>query len=163
MSFVTMKDGIVDGFFIRPLMQALKIGLTPIIHGDLVFDLIRGVSVISADQLAFKLGTAFRRARVLFGCDVDGVFTEDPRKSGSARIIPTVDRSNARQVLRQLKKGFSTDTTGGMYGKVLQALKLAKQGCPCFIFNLKRNGLLASSLAGKPSSGTSFPPWKMHH
>ena len=161
MSFLTTRDGHIQGLFVRPLREALKLGLTPVVHGDLAFDIVKGISVVSADQLASRLGNAFRGARVLFGCDVDGVFTSDPKNSGHTRMIRTVDQSNARQVLRSLRKATMRDTTGGMYNKVKEALKLAKSGRHCYIFNLRKPGLMTEALAGKLSSGTTFPAWKL--
>ena len=161
MSFLTTKGGRIHGLFVQPLRQALKLGLTPLIHGDLAFDLVKGISVVSADQLASRLGIAFRGARVLLGCDVDGVFTRDPKDMGQTRMIRTVDQSNARQVLRSLRKATMRDTTGGMYNKVKEALKLAKSGRHCYIFNLRKPGLMTEALAGKLSSGTTFPAWKL--
>ncbi len=160
MSFLTMKNGRIHRLFIEPLREALKIGLTPLIHGDIAFDIIKGVSVVSADQMASSLGMAFEDARVLFGCDVDGVFTSDPKGSSQTRIIRRIDQSNARQVLRRLSKGITRDATGGMYNKVKEALKSAKSGRPCCIFNLRTEGLLAEALAGKIRNCTTFPSWK---
>ncbi len=163
MSFLTAKNGRIDDFFIEPLERALNIGLTPLIHGDLAFDSAKGVSVISADQLASYLGITFSGARVLFGCDVDGVFTKDPRNSSVSYLVKTVDRSNARQVVRHLKNGISRDATGGMYNKVKEAVRLAKHGRPCCIFNLKKSGLLGKALAGRLNLGTTFLPWELGH
>jgi isopentenyl phosphate kinase len=158
MSFLTMKNGRIDELFIEPLNRALKIGLIPLIHGDLAFDSTRGVSVISADQLASHLGLALNGARVLFGCDVDGVFMDRPSPN-KPRLIKTVDRPNARQVVWNLKSSSSEDATGGMYNKVTEALKLARHGRRCYIFNLKKEGFLAKALSGTLSVGTFFRPW----
>jgi len=159
MSFMTMKVGRVEGFFIEPVRRAIRIGLIPVIHGDLAFDSKKGVSVISADQLASRIGTEISGSRVLFGCDVDGVFKEYTKSSGPRETINVVDKNNARQVLTSLRKSAGKDVTGGMYGKVREALTLARRGRASFIFNLKKEGMLAEALAGNFESGTSFPPW----
>jgi len=159
MSFMTMKVGRVEGFFIEPVRRAIRIGLIPVIHGDLAFDSKKGVSVISADQLASRIGTEISGSRVLFGCDVDGVFKEYTKSSGPKETINVVDKNNARQVLTSLRKSAGKDVTGGMYGKVREALTLARRGRASFIFNLKKEGMLAEALAGNFESGTSFPPW----
>jgi isopentenyl phosphate kinase len=159
MSFLTMKAGRVEDLFIEPVRRAIKVGLIPVIHGDIAFDSKKGVSVISADQLASRIGTEFNGSRVLFGCDVDGVFKENTWSSGPRETINVVDRNNARQVLKSLRKSAEKDVTGGMYGKVREALTLARRGRASFIFNLKKKGMLAKALAGNLESGTSFPPW----
>ena len=160
MSFLTMKGGRVDRLFTDPLIRAVKHGLTPIIHGDLAFDSQLGISVISADQLASKLSGVFKGARVLFGCDEDGVFPRNPRKHDPGRIIHKIDRTNSAQVLQRLDASRSSDATGGMYGKVTEAIDIARKGGIGFIFNLKKRGMLTQALNGNYSSGTLFPPWK---
>ena len=160
MSFLTTKGGRVDRLFIAPLIYAIKHGLTPIIHGDLAFDSTMGMSVISADQLASKLGAEFRDSRVLFGCDEDGVFTRDPLKHETASIIPRIDENNSAKVLGLLRHSHSADATGGMYGKVTEAINLARKGHTAFIFNLRKRGYLTQALNGDYSSGSLFPPRK---
>ncbi len=156
MSFVTLRNGRIDDFFIEPILRALNAGLTPVIHGDLAFDSKKGISVISADRLASRLGTQFKGSRVLFGCNVDGVLN-DASGSGARETIKVVDRNNSRQVLIMLRKTIGRDVSGGMYGKVMEALALAKAGRSSFIFNLRKKGVLSRVLAGDFQSGTSFP------
>ncbi len=67
MSFLTLRNGRIDDLFIEPLLRALRSGLIPVIHGDLAFDSSKGVSVISADRLASRLGIEFKGSRVFFG------------------------------------------------------------------------------------------------
>ena len=159
MSFLTMRNGRIDNLFIEPLIRAIEVGMIPIIHGDLAFDSKRGVSVISADQLASRLGRELKAACVLFGCDVDGVFKDDPKSARQSERISIVDKNNARQILTRLRKDASRDVTGGIYGKVREALALSRKGHTCFIFNLRKKGLLTEALAGNFGSGTVFPPW----
>ncbi len=156
MSFVTLRNGRINDFFIEPILRALSAGLTPLIHGDLAFDSSKGISVISADRLASRLGSQFKGSRVLFGCNVDGVL-KDAMASGARETIRVVDSNNARQVLTTLRKTIGRDVSGGMYGKVMEALALAKVGRSSFIFNLRKKGVLSKVLAGDLQSGTFFP------
>ncbi len=79
--------------------------------------------------------------------------------SSKAELIVEVNRSNYIRVLKGLKP-TSDDVTGGMRGKVLQALRLAKHGCESYIFNLTESGNLGSLLRGSSSIGTRFVPWR---
>src|SRR5213594_767451 len=56
MSFLTLRRGEVAESFLAPIKKALRIGLIPLIHGDLAFDSDRGVAVVSADRLASLIG-----------------------------------------------------------------------------------------------------------
>ncbi len=161
MSFVSLKNGEVDNVFLDSIVGALRIGLTPLIHGDLAFDSVKGVSVISADRMASLLGIKLRAVRVLFGCDVDGVFSSDPKNSRGARLIKVIDRNNAQYIARKTREPGFTDVTGGISGKVREAIRLAEAGRESYIFNLKKDGFLRRALAGKLPTCTRFSSWKI--
>ncbi len=105
--------------------------------------------------LGEKIGTS----RVLFGCDVDGLYNGNPKASSKAELIVEVNRSNYSQVLKGLKP-TNGDVTGGMRGKAEEALRLAKHGYESYIFNLTKSGNLRSLLRGSSSIGTRFVPWR---
>ncbi len=159
MSFMTLRQGQVGRSFLDPITAALRLGLIPLIHGDVAFDEIRGCGIVSADRIASLLGEKMGTSRVLFGSDVDGLYDGNPKTSSKAELIVEVNRSNYIRVLKGLKP-TSDDVTGGMRGKVLQALRLAKHGCESYIFNLTESGNLGSLLRGSSSIGTRFVPWR---
>ena len=159
MSFVTMNMGEITHSFLDPLKRALKLGLLPLIHGDLAFDATKGCGVISADQLASFLGIELNASRVLFGCDVDGVFSADPKTSPGPKMIRVVTRRNFDDVLKAVARGRSSDATGGMLGKVREAVRLARKGHESYIFNLRKEGLLKEALRRDFKGGTRFLGW----
>ncbi len=97
--------------------------------------------------------------RVLFGCDVDGVYSANPKNFPNATLIPEVNSENFRSVL-SASRSPSTDATGSMGEKVKQAIWLAKNGCECYIFNLREKNALRMILDQTGSIGTRFVPWK---
>lgn len=159
MSFLTLKSDSLGASFLQPITCALRDGMIPLIHGDLAFDEAGGCRVLSADRIASLLGDKLGVSRVLFGCDVEGVYACDPKESETATLIQEVDTSNYRQVLAGLKAS-SGDVTGGMRGKVQEALRLARRGCESYIFNLNGRSNLKELLGGSKSIGTRFAPWK---
>ena len=158
-SFMTLRRGNVGRSFLDPITSALRLGLIPLIHGDVAFDEVRGCGIVSADRIASLLSENMEVSRVLFGSDVDGLYDGNPKTSSKAELIPEVDRSNYSEVLRGLKVGIG-DVTGGMRGKALEALRLAKNGCESYIFNLTKPGNLRSLLNGSSWVGTRFVPWR---
>lgn len=160
MSFMTLRSGRLLRCFLDPIATALKTGVTPLIHGDIVFDVANGFGIISADRIASILANTFRTSRVLFGTDVDGVFTKNPKRHRQAEMIPEVRRTNYKQVLRGLKESSGSDVSGGMHGKVLEAVNVARRGCQASIFNLKKQNALRDMLAQTRLHGTTFIPWK---
>ena len=158
MSFLTLKGGVVSKSFLGPVSAALRLGLIPLIHGDMAFDETRGCGIVSADRIASLLGEKLGIPRVLFGCDVDGLYDGNPKTSSKAKVISEVNRRNYSKVLKGLRPS-SGDVTGGMRGKALEALRLARHGCECYIFNLTESSNLENLLEGSSSIGTRFVPW----
>ncbi len=159
MSFMTLRRGQVGRSFLDPITAALRLGLIPLIHGDVAFDETRGCSIVSADRIASFLGEKMGASRVLFGSDVDGLYDGNLMTSSKAELIAEVNRGNYARVLKGLKPSKG-DVTGGMRGKALEALWLAKHGCESYVFNLTKSGNLRGLLVGSSSTGTRFVPWK---
>ena len=159
MSLATLAKGNVKKFILDPIRNSLVAGLTPLLHGDLVFDESRGIGVLSGDRLASLIGSRLGASRVLFGCDVDGIYPANPKNSPKATLISVVNSENLHSVLRATR-GPSNDATGGMEEKVKQAILLARNGCECHIFNLKEKNALRRILERDGAIGTRFVPWK---
>ena len=158
MSFVTFDNGKVKRIMLDPIRKALQSRLAPLLHGDLVFDESQGIGVLSGDRIASLVGLRLGASRVLLGSDVDGVYSRNPKTFPGATLIAEVTPGNFRSVLRA-SRGPSGDATGGMGEKVRQALQLAKNGCECYIFNLKEKNALRKILEGNRITGTRFVPW----
>ena len=159
MSFATLDKGDVKKILLDPIRNSLGAGLIPLLHGDLVFDESRGIGVLSGDRIASLIGSKLGASRVLFGCDVDGVYSANPKRFPIATLIPEVNSENFRSVLSD-SRSPSTDATGGMGEKVKQALRLARDGCECYIFNLREKNALRRILERDGAIGTRFVPWK---
>jgi isopentenyl phosphate kinase len=159
MSFMTLDKGKVKRILLDPMRESLIAGLIPLLHGDLVFDESQGIGVFSGDRIASLVGLRLKASRVLFGCDVDGVYFENPRSFPNATLIPEVTSENFQLAL-DASRGPSGDATGGMGEKVRQALQLAKNGCECYIFNLREKNALRKILEQDGPVGTRFVPWK---
>src|SRR3989442_14382301 len=159
MSFVTFDNGKVKRIMLDPIRKALPYMLIPLLHGDLVFDESRGIGLLSGDRIASLVGLRLGASRVLLGCDVDGVYSENPKIFPNAVLIPEVTSENFPSVLRA-SRGPSSDATGGMGEKVRQALPLAKNGGECYIFNLKEKNALPRLLERDGITRTRFVPWK---
>lgn len=158
MSLAILNNEAVKEFHLDPIRRALGAGLVPLLHGDLVFDESRGIGVLSGDKIASIVGRTLEDTRVLFGCDVDGVYSSNPKTDRSATIIPEVNPQNFSQAM-SASRSLSGDATGGMEAKVGEALSLAKAGRECRIFNLKKKNALRRILQGTEKIGTRFVPW----
>ena len=161
MSYVETRQGDISRVFLNPIMDALNLGLIPLSHGDVVMDSKIGFSIVSADRLASLFALRLKASRVLFGSDVDGIYTADPKRSKNVRLVREVNSRNYRKILAILPKNLSGDATGGMMTKFLEAVRLARNGCESYIFNLRREGMLEALLYGKGQrlECTRFEAW----
>ena len=99
-SFVTFDNGKVKRIMLDPIRKALQSRLIPLLHGDLVFDELQGIGVLSGDRIASLVGQRLGASRVLLGSDVDGVYSRNPKTFPSATLIAEVTSENFHSVLR---------------------------------------------------------------
>jgi isopentenyl phosphate kinase len=126
----------------RPVELMLTLGVTPVLHGDVVMDTARGASIVSGDQLVASLARALSPDRVGLATDVPGVLGRD------GAVVERVHRGRAAGIAGG---SGNTDVTGGMEGKLTELLALADEGIASAIFHASRIG---DFLDGKPHGGT---------
>jgi isopentenyl phosphate kinase len=135
-------NGRLIGFECRHLETMLRLGMVPVIHGDVVMDLSRGACIVSGDQLVRYLAVALKISRVGLATDVPGVLDGDV-------VVPEI----TKKTVPSLRIGTShhTDVTGGMRGKIDELLGLADAGIRSDIFHVSR---IPDFLRGSGHGGT---------
>lgn len=99
--------------------ETLNAGLVPVLHGDACLGFGDDAGILSGDTLMEVLGKTSWVSRVVFITDVDGVYTEDPRKNPEGakllQYIP-VDGSTGDITTDVSASGSSHDhdVTGGL-------------------------------------------------
>jgi isopentenyl phosphate kinase len=127
----------------RPVGLLLSLGITPVLHGDVVMDTARGASIVSGDQIVASLARALSPDRVGLATDVPGVLGKD------GAVLERIRRGSAGASARG---SGNTDVTGGMRGKLAELLALADEGIGSSIFHASRVG---DFLDGRPHGGTT--------
>jgi isopentenyl phosphate kinase len=126
----------------RNLREMLSHSLVPVLHGDVVMDGARGVTIVSGDQLVVCLARLLRFGRIGLATDVPGVLDGDT-------VIPEITPESVPSL--RISPSRHTDVTGGMEGKVRELLALAREGMCAEIFHVDRIGAF---LDGQPHGGT---------
>lgn len=157
-SFMTADEGKLTSIGIEPLKRILEGGYVPVLHGDLIVDSAWGVSVVSGDQMAVQLAKDLKAKLIMFGCDVDGVFTSDPRSDRSAQLVSRIKFSELANWVSKVGGSSDTDVTGGMRGKLVESAKIADNRIAILIFNLAKRGNLAKLLGGEEIECTQIIP-----
>jgi len=157
-SFMLARRGRIIRADLQPLKTFLKLGFVPLLSGDVVPDREMGFSVISGDQIAIHLAERMNARLVIFGCDVDGVYSADPKKNPTATLIEVVTPSTFKNLLQDIGQPMSPDVTGGMPGKIRESMRLVEKGIEVVIMNLTRPQDLARLVEGKRVSCTRLAP-----
>jgi isopentenyl phosphate kinase len=104
---------------------------------------------VSGDQLAAYLAIKLGASRLVFGTDVDGIFDANPRLHRQARILRELTTSSALRVARRARVSTAPDVTGGMAGKIVEAVAAASKGIPVYFINLTKNDRLVKVAFGE--------------
>ncbi|MFC1755646.1 isopentenyl phosphate kinase, partial [Thermoproteota archaeon] len=106
------------------LEEVLKIGLLPVVYGDVVMDIKQGYSIISTEEIFYYLSKKLPVKRIVIGSDVDGVMNNSMNTEEKINIITPSDKKWLSPFLRGAE---TIDVTGGMKNKVEVLLELAEK------------------------------------
>lgn len=143
--FVT-RNGRIHTADLRPLRNWLRLGCVPSVGGDIVTDVRNGFAILSGDQLAAYLAIKLKASRLVFGTDVDGIFDSNPKLNPRARLLRTLTARSAASFARRARVSTAPDVTGGMEGKIREAVAVASRGIPVCFVNLTKKGRLRSAV-----------------
>ncbi|HSB45141.1 MAG TPA: glutamate 5-kinase [Nitrospira sp.] len=128
------------------LAALIDFGVIPIINeNDTVA--VEEIRVGDNDSLAAEVAHLVDADLLVILSDVDGLFTEDPRKNPSAQLIPLIGEIND-DIERRAGVSTTFEGTGGMATKVRAAKKVGEYGVATLILNGQRAGLLPTVLSG---------------
>lgn len=140
-------DGQALRWDLEPMIAALEAGLVPLVNGDTIFDLQRGGTILSTEDLFIYLARRLRPRRILLAGLEEGVWADFP---ACTRLIPSVTPENFAEFSAQIRGSASVDVTGGMLEKVRSMLALAGElpGFEAVIFSGRQPGAVRSALLG---------------
>lgn len=145
---VVARDGKVDTWELTPISSALKDGLTPVVYGDVVFDLARGGTILSTEDLFTHLAENLKPSRLLLAGLEPGVWKDYPK---CEQIVEEINPENLAELEAVLGGSNATDVTGGMSSKVRESLALveADPNLEVCIFSGERPGNVRQALLGE--------------
>jgi len=149
---VIASDGKVSVFETTPIRMALSAGITPVIHGDVVFDEVRGGTILSTEDLFMYLARAINPDRILLAGLEAAVWEDFPART---KKIQKITPASFEEISAGVGKADGADVTGGMESKVKQMLGLVAETSvqSVQIFSGDEPGNLARALTGE-SLGT---------
>jgi isopentenyl phosphate kinase len=149
-----VSDGRIQSMELTPVKKLLELGLVPVLYGDAVPDLSRGMCILSGDQLIAYLARELGAGRVILGVNVDGVYAGDPKVDRNAELVPEITPANWPEVAESIGSAGGEDVTGGMANKVRELLALAERGVEAEIVNATKSGTIKRAILGERGLGT---------
>ena len=142
-SFITASKGEVVKVNSEPIFSVLKLGVIPLVFGDVVPDEAYNFSIVSTEKI-FKalvlkaLEKKYKVERVIHIGNYPGVL------SSSGDVIGKIKAPEFEKIEKDLWAAEGKDITGGMRHKVKEACFLAEKGIEINIigFSYKENNLL---------------------
>lgn len=153
-SMIIASGGEIKTFFIEPIIEFLKLGLTPVLYGDIVYDEVFGAKIFSTEQLLTELSLQFKQRGLLVEKIIhNGITLGVLDRQGN--LIPLITKKNIKKIQSIFTKTKGFDVTGGMLHKVNEALRLTHFGIKTLIINgnAKKN-LLKEAILGLKVKGT---------
>jgi isopentenyl phosphate kinase len=124
----------------------VRLGIVPVMFGDVVLDRKKGFGICSGDAIMRCLADMFRPDAVIFVSDVDGLYDRDPKISKNAKLIKDVNSDILADIPAETTVA---DVTGGVHAKMRAMLNLCSDGRDCILVNGTAEGRLNSLLTGK--------------
>ena len=112
------RDGVITALELAPIRAALAHGLVPLVFGDVAFDIVRGGTILSTEDLFLHLAGDLRPAWIFLLGNAPGVL------DGDGRVISQITPDSYPEVRAHLRRSGYTDVTGGMADKVAQMMSL---------------------------------------
>lgn len=149
---VTTHDGKVFIWDIYPLQAALANGLLPVVYGDVVFDQVRGGTILSTEELFGHLAQRLHPERILLAGLEPGVWADFPART---RLLEELTPQGLAEQAPDLGGAAGSDVTGGMQAKVNAMLALLDQApdLEALVFSGEEDGNVRRALlGGKPGT-----------
>ena len=139
------QDGEVADLAVRPIQEALRRGLVPLVYGDVALDDVRGGTIASTEDLFVYLSGVLHPARILLLGEVRGVL------DAGGEVVPRITPASYPGWREVLSSSAGVDVTGGMADKVARMVDLVRThpGTTVRILTGMRPGLLTRVLLGE--------------
>ncbi len=151
-SLMLCENGEIKRAFLGSLEKSLELGMTPVVYGDVCFDLRKGCTILSTEKilnfLALKFRKKYRSIKIVYCGITRGVYDD------KGHTIKNINSSNFGKIKSLLGTSQGIDVTGGMLHKVEEALKVARKGIPILIIDATKPGEIERSVLDEGFEGT---------
>lgn len=158
-SMIVSEKMKMTNYFLDPLKGFLKVGMVPLVGGDVLVDSVMGWSVGSGDPMSVLLARELSAKRLIFASDVSGIYNADPKEVPDAKLFDEINLNEFEQVVERIRASGAADASGVMRGKInaiAAAKDLISTGLEVSILSMMDPGNLKALLRGDTSNSTQF-------
>lgn len=144
---VWSESGQVETWDLSQIKVALKAGVVPVVHGDVVFDRAKGGTILSTEDLFDHLAQELHPGRILLAGLEQAVWADFPARKHRVEVLT---RESFNEIRSGVGASVGVDVTGGMQSKVHKMLDLVDKvpGLQALIFSGEEDGNLEKALKG---------------
>ena len=135
------RNGKIEYLNEKTVTLAVSKNMIPVLHGDMVYDTVKGFIPLSGDDITIYIAQTFKATRVGMATAVEGVL------DGEGNIIKKITPDTIEEVMDVLR-GSKNDVTGGMKSKILKLIPLAEKGVQICIFSGLEKGNIKKFMCG---------------
>ncbi len=145
---VLARDGKVTRWDLEPIRCALDAGILPVVYGDVVFDEVRGGTILSTEDLFIHLARELKPNNILLAGLEEGVYANFPARTD---IVSKITPELYAGIKKRVGAGLGEDVTGGMESKVELMLDLVQStpGLTAQIYSGEKSGQITKALEGE--------------
>jgi len=141
----------------KPQIESLlKMGVTPVLYGDVLLHSKPDFSILSGDRIILELCKSFGPSnitKVIFLFDEDGIYIPDSQDSTKTILISNLTHSQLNN-LELTHKDPKIDVTGGIRGKLQEVSKIVALNIPVQFLNGDTPDILSRAIEGKKVRST---------
>ncbi len=114
-----LENGRINEMFFSHIKVMLDQKLVPVLHGDVVMDTVKGIDILSGDQIISYIADKLGADKIGVGSNTEGVLDD------MGITIPSITPGTFDKIRVYITGSSQTDVTGGMLGKVQELVELA--------------------------------------
>jgi isopentenyl phosphate kinase len=127
--------------FLEPVKKLLELQCIPVLYGDVVLDTEIGFCILSGDQIISYLTEKFNVEKVIFGLEIEGLYTKDPQKEG-AKLVSDITFDE----LDSISGEETGDVTKGMKGKLEEIKRMGEKGIEVYLIDITKEDTLLKAV-----------------
>jgi isopentenyl phosphate kinase len=145
------EDSILKFTGIDQIGSLLKLGIIPILFGDILLHDTKNFSILSGDRVIYEIcksfsspmNTKYKIEKIIFCFDKDGIIISNTEKD--SKVIQNI-KSKDLDLISLKKFENSVDVTGNIRGKLEEIKKICNLGIPVQLINGQIPNLLTKAM-----------------